>query len=81
MRTVHILLGLFIRAVHSPYWSIDAFNIETKHYTSYHGPQDSMFGFSVAGYRDKYKEGWWASNYINIFNWRMSLMILNKSVL
>ena len=66
--SLHVLLGLFVLAgINSPYWNIDAFNIETKHYTSYYGAQDSMFGFSVAEYRDRNKRGWWAPNCINIF--------------
>uniref|UniRef100_A0A0C9R298 If_0 protein n=1 Tax=Fopius arisanus TaxID=64838 RepID=A0A0C9R298_9HYME len=35
-----------------------AFNIESRHYTSYMKESKSMFGFSVAEYRDSGRRGW-----------------------
>jgi Zn-dependent M28 family amino/carboxypeptidase len=35
-----------------------AFNIETDHYAIYRGGVHSMFGFSVAEYRDEKHHGW-----------------------
>ncbi|XP_063975763.1 integrin alpha-PS2-like isoform X3 [Diachasmimorpha longicaudata] len=35
-----------------------AFNIESRHYTSYTKESKSMFGFSVAEYRDSSRRGW-----------------------
>ncbi|KAK0080000.1 hypothetical protein PV325_000551 [Microctonus aethiopoides] len=36
----------------------EAFNVEVRHYTTYRKELDSMFGFSVAEYRDKSRRGW-----------------------
>ncbi|XP_034951928.1 integrin alpha-PS2 isoform X2 [Chelonus insularis] len=48
-----IVLGFYLTL-----WSTEAFNIETRHYTSYKQETKSMFGFSVAEYRDSSRRGW-----------------------
>lgn len=63
MWNFHILVGLFVLVgIYTSDWNIEAFNVETRHYTSYQKEQSSMFGFSVAEYRDRNKRGWWAIN-------------------
>ncbi|XP_035735448.1 integrin alpha-PS2-like isoform X1 [Vespa mandarinia] len=52
-----LFLGLFI-VVGSPPTTIEAFNVETKHYAIYRNEAESMFGFAVSAYRDKYGRGW-----------------------
>lgn len=52
-----LLLGLIAFFGSSSYWKITAFNVETKHYTLYKSYRQSMFGFSVAEYRDSVGRG------------------------
>ncbi|XP_033219781.1 integrin alpha-PS2-like isoform X2 [Belonocnema kinseyi] len=47
-----IPLGLIALLGSSPKWESAAFNVETRHYTIYKSHRHSMFGFSVAEYRD-----------------------------
>lgn len=49
-----VIIGIFSLTL----WKVDAFNIESKHYTSYKKESSSMFGFSVAQYRDRNSRGW-----------------------
>ncbi|XP_043271432.1 integrin alpha-PS2 isoform X2 [Venturia canescens] len=59
MWNFHVLVGLFVLVgILSSNWYIEAFNVETRHYTSYRKEQSSMFGFSVAEHRDRNKRGW-----------------------
>nr|KAF7419848.1 hypothetical protein H0235_010145 [Vespula pensylvanica] len=56
-----IIFGLFVAlliVVGSPPTIIEAFNVETKHYAIYRNEAESMFGFAVSTYRDKYGRGW-----------------------
>lgn len=59
-----IFVGLSLTLCH-----VDGFNIESKHYTSYTKESSSMFGFSVAQYRDINKRGWW--EYLIYFKWNL----------
>lgn len=38
--------------------NVSTFNVETKHCTLYRGRPNSMFGYSVAVYRDQNRKGW-----------------------
>ncbi|XP_057335513.1 integrin alpha-PS2 isoform X2 [Microplitis mediator] len=62
MREILCFRGIFISIILVSYslliWNTNAFNIETRHYTTYQKESKSMFGFSVAEYRDHSKRGW-----------------------
>ncbi|KOC66788.1 Putative polypeptide N-acetylgalactosaminyltransferase 9 [Habropoda laboriosa] len=51
------LAGLIFIVGSPPWWS-HAFNIETKHYAVYRNDINSMFGFAVTVYRDRFSRGW-----------------------
>ncbi|CAK9819948.1 Integrin alpha-PS2 [Anthophora quadrimaculata] len=51
------LVGIIFIVGSPPWWS-DAFNIETKHYAVYRNEINSMFGFAVTVYRDRFGRGW-----------------------
>ncbi|XP_051153057.1 integrin alpha-PS2 isoform X2 [Leptopilina boulardi] len=57
MELFWLLLGLIAYFGSFSNWKITAFNVETKHYTLYKSFRQSMFGFSVAEYRDSVGRG------------------------
>ncbi|XP_014233587.1 integrin alpha-PS2-like [Trichogramma pretiosum] len=57
MASSSLLLLLSVLVATTIGWS-QGFNLETSHYSVHRGPAKSMFGYSVAEYRDKRAQGW-----------------------